>query len=348
MKKLISVVLALMLVLSMSAVAFADEWNGTYAASDATTFKIKKNYDSEGNVQVGETLKFTATQTSGNSDQQSLTVDDLVVANGLTDLEITVHVPSYTKAGVYEYTIKETAGTATGVTYATDSTIYVQVLVEYDNENHKLVIGNETKDGITYFIKKDAEGNKTDKFENTFKSGSFSVAKDVDGNMANETDKFDIIVTLTAPEGKTINTPIEVGGQSVAASAWKQADESKPYVYTTTLTISENDGATTFADIPVGVTVTVAENTAADKMNGYTYESIAVDSTVQKTEGGANAASATITIADNTNSAIVVKNTKESEIITGISMDSMPYVLLMAVAFVGLAMFIGKKRTREF
>ena len=47
--------------------------------------------------------------------------------------------------------------------------------------------------------------------------------------------------------------------------------------------------------------------------------------------------------ADN-NKAVVVKNTKGEEIATGITLDSMPYILMLAVVFMGLFVFFSKKR----
>ena len=323
MKKLISLALALMLVLSLSTVAFAAEV--TYAPSDATSFStILKSYNSENNVQVSEILNFTSAPDEDNPTNTNLTVDPLTVSNGLSDLPITVHIPSYSQVGVYKYTISEGAGNTAGVAY-TDSTIRVVVMVEYDNTNNKLVIGN-----VNSYILAD-NGVKTNEFENEFKSGSFSVAKQVTGNMANRNDEFDITVTLTAPQGKVIRTPIQVAGTAVTADQWTNG------VYTTTLTLSHADGATTFSDIPVGVTVTVVENKATDKMNGYEYKSGEVTST------------APLTITDTTEQDIVIINDKTVGVDTGISMDAMPYVLLLSVACVGLFLFISKKRMmREF
>lgn len=342
MKKLISLVLALMFVFSMATVAMADDtWNGSYTASTATSFTIYKDYTSEETFAPAETLTFTVNAANTNPDTTSITVPDVsITGSQLNDIAITVNVPSFSKAGVYEYTIKENAGTAAGATYDTGKTIYVQILVEYDNDNHKLVIGNPTNatSGIVYFIKKDATGAKVDTFANTFKTNDFTVAKDVTGNMANETDTFEIVVTLTAPEGKIICTPITIGGVEVAASAWTNG------VYSKTLSLSENDGATTFANIPDGVTVSVAESTSADKMKGYTLTGYSVN--------GADAAtSASFTVDGDATAAdsVVVINEKSTDVNTGITLDSLPFVLILAVCAGAAVLFVIKRRnTVEF
>lgn len=349
MKKLISLALALMLVFSLATVAMAaggdTTWNGSYAPSATTSFTIYKDYTSEESFAPAETLSFTVAAAETNpdtTDAAKISVPDVpITGQKLQDIEITVNVPSYSTAGVYEYTIKENAGTAAGATYDTGKTIYVQVLVQYDNVNHKLVIGNPTDttdSGIVYFIKEE-NGTKVDTFANTFKTNDFTVAKDVTGNMANETDTFEIVVTLTAPAGKVVGTPIQVASETVAASLWTKNEATNTYSYTKTLTISENSGAITFADIPDGVVVSVVENTDKDKMKGYTLTGYSVN--------GANAATtASFTVNGDATSAdsVVVINDNTTTVSTGITLDSLPFVLILAVCAGAVVLFVIKRR----
>lgn len=330
MKKILSLALALVLVLSMSTIAFAAEgkstWDGTYTATAETSFnEIVKTYTSENNVVVNETLRFTSAAQTTNPDggTANLTVADLNVSS-LTPGTLAVTIPSLNKAGTYEWTIKETPGNTAGVAYST-AEVHVIVLVEYDNTNHALKIANTTS-----YIKKE-NGEKAKTFDNTFKSGSFTVAKNVEGNMANENDEFEIIVTLTST--KPIGTNVTLAGTTVTPDKWTNNEGS--YTYTSTLNYSEIGGAKTFSDIPDGVTVSVVENTADGKMNGYTF-----DNTNNNTD---NDFSMNVADADN-NKAVVVKNTKGEEIATGITLDSMPYILMLAVVFMGLFVFFSKKR----
>lgn len=330
MKKILSLALALVLVLSMSTVAFATEgestWDGSYTATAATTFnEIVKTYTSENNVVVNETLSFTSTAQITNPDGgvANLTVADLEVSS-LTPGTLAVTIPSLSMAGTYEWTIKETPGNTAGVTYS-NAEVHVIVLVEYDNTNHALKIANTTS-----YIKLE-NGEKAKTFANTFKSGSFTVAKDVEGNMANENDEFEIAVTLTSTN--PIGTNVTLAGRTVTPSQWTNNEGS--YTYTSTLNYSEIGGAKTFSDIPEGVTVSVVENTADDKMHGYTF-----DNTNKNTD---NNFSMTVADADD-NKDVVVKNTKGATITTGINMDSMPYILMLAVVFMGLFVFFSKKR----
>lgn len=362
MKRMLSLVMVLVLVLSLGTVAFADEvveeetkWDGIYTATTSTTFNIKKTYNIENDVTVDETLTFTSTPDKENPDYatnddgtvkdsvanltvKSLGVGNMTASNGTASAGIEVTVPSYSQAGVYNYTIKETAGNTAGVSYSTDE-VHVIVLVEYDNTNHNLVIAN-TSSYIKGVVSTGEDGEevvtKKDDFTNTFKSGSFTVAKEVTGNMANENDEFEISVTLTSTQ--PIGTNVTLAGTTVTPDTWSEVkddnDNVTGYTYTHTANYSKAGGAKTFTDIPVGVVVTVSEKNDADRNDGYNYVSTKVG----------NDDFTSLTVADDTNAAIVVTNNNSSEISTGISMDTLPYVLLLAVACVGIIALVSKKR----
>lgn len=381
MKKLFSLTLALLLILSMTATAFADdevieepgqggqptEWNGTYTPTTSTQFtEIIKTYNSDGNVVVNETLTFTSEYSKSNPDvivdsegnvtntPANLTVADLTV-NSLTKNEttgkyeagkLTVTIPALSAAGIYEWTIKETEGNTAGVGYSS-AEIHVTALVEYDNSSHALKLASTTS-----YIKSE-NNKKADTFENTFNSGSFTVAKDVEGNMASESETFDIIVTLTST--KPIGTDISAAGTTVTPTDWttNYTDDTKTtvkdYTYEKKLTISENSGKRTFSNIPVGVTVTVVEDGVGtdNKVKGYDYKGVFTRTSTTDGDGQTTTTDeefTSLTIAHDTNSDIVVKNENKTEVATGISLDTVPYFLMLAVACVGMFLVLSKKR----
>lgn len=335
MKKIFALLLALIMVMGLATVASAAT---TYAPSEATSFNITKTYISDEEFVPGETLSFTVTADKENPDDPVIVVgtNNTFPVTGKTNT-ISVAVPSYDTVGTYKYTIKEVEGNTAGVTeYDTGVTIHVVVLVEYDNKNNKLVIGNDEKEGVTYFIAEDENGAKTENFENTFKTAGFTVAKNVTGNMANKTDKFTIDVTLTS--AKPVLTTIKVGGNDVLASEWTATDAEKgPWTYSKELTLSHDDAPYAFAQIPYGVQVSVAEDTTA--MNGYEL----VNYTVNGTEGS----TASFTVNDETDDVVVVNNKKETTVETGIVMDSVPFIVMIAIAVIGLVAFTAKKRVQE-
>lgn len=339
MKKIISLVLAMMLVLTMGAVAFAD--TVVYTPTVATTFKeIVKTYTSENNVVVNETLTFTSTAKTTNPDggTANLTVANLTVSS-LNPGALTVTIPSLSVAGKYEWVIKENAGKTPGVTYSTDE-VHVLVLVEYDNVTKALKIANTT----SYIMGTEGKNDdgtpvvtKKKDFTNTFKSGSFTVAKDVEGNMSNLNDEFSISVVLTSANKP--GTKMTVAGDVIGPDAWEYMSETKVWQYSCVKEYSEAGGLKTFSDIPVGVSVTVYEtSTEPEDINGYTFEGIYIGKAKQ------NGGVAELTVADDTIADITVKNTNESTIITGVSTESLPYIVLIGVvALVGAAMIIRRR-----
>lgn len=325
MKKFLALVMAMMMILAMG-IAFADEeWNGEYADSAEVEFnEIVKTYVSENNKVVTETLSFASTALTTNPDggEAELEIDDLQVSS-LNPGTLKVTIPSLSEVGVYEWIVKEDEGNTAGVTYS-DAEVHVIALVEYNNPEHKLQVKS-----VESYIKK-INGEKAYTYTNTFKSGEFTVAKEVQGNMANVNDEFEISVTLTS--AKPIGTDVTLAGTTVTADQWTEEDGT--WTYTSTLNYSAIGGKKTFDDIPVGVTVTVEENQAADKMNGYTYVS---------TKVGENDFTS-LTVADNTNAAIVVTNDKTTGIDTGFSMDNAPYMMIMAmVVLAGVAMMMKRR-----
>ena len=333
MKKLFALLLTLALVLSFGITAMAAE---PVTTSKATTYEaLIKTYNvvggNDATLYPAETLSFTSTPAVSNPDPTNLTVNDLEVT-GNTKQKLVINVPAYSKVGVYHYTITENAGNTQGVTYTTDA-VNVSVLVEYDyTDEDGDGYGLKATIGVTNAAGEGEGELKHDTFTNTYSLGSLTVSKEVAGNLASQTQEFDIDVTFTSD--KPVLSTITCGdGQTITSANWTLAES----VYTAKVTVKLAHGDNvTFSNIPAGVTYTVVEQAkheAADP-NGSNPET-GYTVTYEGETG---------TIAENVAAAAKVVNTKGTTVNTGVVLDSLPYVLLIAVAVVAVVLFTARKR----
>ena len=337
MKKLFALLLTLALVLSFGITAMAAE---PVMTSKATTYEaLIKTYNvvggNDATLYPAETLTFTSTPAVGNPDPTNLTVNDLEVT-GNTKQKLVINVPAYSKVGVYHYTITENAGNTQGVTYTTDA-VNVSVLVEYDyTDEDGDGYGLKATIGVTNAAGEGEGELKHDTFTNTYSLGSLTVSKEVAGNLASQSQEFAIDVTFTSD--KPVLSTITCGdGQTITSANWTQAES----VYTAKVTVKLIHGQdVTFNNIPAGVTYTVVEQAKheAPDPNGSNPET-GYTVTYEGETG---------TIAENVTAAAKVINTKGTTVNTGVVLDSLPYVLLIAVAVVAVVLFtVRKRRNRE-
>lgn len=322
MKKLLSIGLAAMLAFGLATTSFAEEAGDVTTPTDGTV-TIHKVYklenagttspaetftlvqDGDGTVKDGEAEAAPALGTITGATYK----EGAATINGTTG-DITVALPEYTNVGVYEYTLKEAAGTTAGVTYY-DKDIKLVVTVVNDN-NGKLRIAA---------VHTESTGEaKSDNFPNTYKAGELDVSKTVIGNLGDKNKYFEFKVTLTGENGKTYRDSYAVTGGSNTAnpSTIKIGEE-------TTFLLKHGD-TITIANLPYGVTYTVTE-TAAE---GYTTEKTG-------DTGKINAA----------DQAAEFTNNKAGSIDTGVVLNNMPYILVLAVLAAGVAVFIIRKRRED-
>lgn len=336
MKKLFALLLTLALVLSFGVTALAAE--PTTMTSAPTTYEaLIKTYDLVGTddttLYPAETLTFTSTPAVGNPDTTNLTVNNLVVT-GNKDQKLVINVPAYSKVGVYHYTITENAGNTQGVTY-TNGAVELSVLVEYDyNDTDGDGYGLKATIGVTNSAGEGEEAVKHNTFTNTYSLGSLTVSKEVAGNLASQTQKFDIDVTFTSD--KPVLSTITCGdGQTITSANWTLAES----VYTAKVTVKLSHGDNvTFSNIPAGVTYTVVEQAkheAADPNGSNPETGYTVTYADEKSAG---------TITADTVDTVKVVNTKGTAVNTGVVLDSLPYILLIAVAVVAVVLFTARKR----
>lgn len=345
MKKFLAIILAVVLMLSLSVVAFADTQTGNTTADDTmpanqqNTVEITKTYKltNAGTVSPAETVAFTFSKKGVTNAATGITLDNMpnLVSVVLADYaqgaattagftsKLVVTLPAYTGVGVYEYEIVETDGNMAGVTYGANATPIKLVVTVTQGTNGLLEIAAIHTEGSN-------STTKTDTFTNEYSAGSLAVSKTVTGNMGDKTKFFDITVTLVAPEGDTVGADIGISGGSNTENATSIA---KGWTGTKSVTLKLKDGETvTLSNIPYGVTYTVTE---AD----YTGEGYKAPVGEVKTATEINSASATVSIT----------NEKTTTPDTGITLDSLPYILIgMVVLAAAVAMILNKRRNNAF
>lgn len=336
-KKLFAVALALCLMLCLSIPAFAE----TY--SDQSSVTIKKVYKLANGDMTSPAETFTLRQvgngevTDGDAESApalgTITGADFAegaaTINGATG-NITVALPTYDKVGVYEYTLQEVAGTTAGVTYYGDN-IKLVVTVINDGEGKLRVAGVHTESASN---PPETGKNKKDNFPNIYSAGKLTITKVVDGNLGDKSkdNKFNFTIKFTKPAGEvksTIRADI-AGVKSTLTPDWDSAGEWE-YKFD----LAHEDTAT-ITNIPYGVKYEVKETNAAVK-DGKLMNGDYVVTSTGTLSGEINSAASEITFT----------NTKEGEVDMGVTLDNLPYILVLVAVLGGAVVMFTRKRRFE-
>lgn len=320
MKKFVAILLTLMLVLGVSA-AFAEGTEETPSPTTTTASLGKVVVISEGAVMPGETFNFTIENDGVTDAAEGVTTQNMPTptlgsatfnagADG-SEVAIPITLPTYQSVGIYTYTIKETAGATAGMTYS-NAVLTLKVTVLND-ENGGFMIAGTSLVG--------SDDKKHDTFQNTYSAGSLKVTKTVTGNLGDKDKYFEFKVTLTGEASKTYGNPYKVTGGSYANNPKEVtivAGERKEYTF-----MLKHGETISIANLPYGVGYTVTETPA----DGYT-------TTKTGNDGSINAKETTVAF----------ENKKTGEIDTGVTTESLPYVVLMGfVVLAGAALLLKRK-----
>lgn len=318
MKKMFSLVLAFALVLSVCTAAFASTpepkydvqptISKTYQVNNGTAPEEKFDFSFEGVSYTNTAGEVVSKPSIPNIEDVSILFD---ATSETTTKTTTLDIdPDDYQLGVYKYRVTEDAGCEAGVTYNKDEYYLVLTIVRYEDS---------TKHFVSAFHYESLTGEKKGNagYINTYDSGKLTVTKHIAGNMADMGKKFTFTITFN-PGEKTWNknTAVITGNGS-----W--GDDS--YTYTVEL---GNNESVVFDNLPAGVTYTVTEE------NGnYTKSEVYSDENKK--------------ISADDEDTVDFTNTLTNQIDAGISMDSMPYILMLAAAVAGMVVFFAKKRSHN-
>lgn len=391
MKKLLALVMALALCLSLGVCAMADDDKTLSQDTSGTVIYIPKTFTVAGNATESPATSF------------SLTVDKLAVTNssitstsgmpalsatgvtyeankaggidtdvtGISNWSISLVDTSgnalFTTPGIYYYTVSETAGSQAGVTY--DSNTYVlkvTVTQTQSTENGTTTITNSVSAVLykitdeTYTPSADniasltSYASKVTGITNTYTASNLEITKTISGNLADANEYFAVTVTLTGETGKTYDSSYSVSGVD-ASVTYNGSTVSNPTTVTVTADTATpaifyiKAGQTIVIDnLPNGVTYTVAETTPSNYTatytstgteDGETYATDSTDTTKQVSFSG--------TI-DSTTDKVTINNYANVSTDTGVSLDSLPYVLvLVGVLALGAVLIVRKRRVED-
>lgn len=370
-KKVLAVVAAGAMTMGMAMPTFAaDEGKKTEAW-------ITKTYNTE--VGKAETFSFTATQKTGDgligttANVTMPTISFTANEKGTNSKRGQITFPTYLEAGKYEYTVTETQTVDPAVVNdehekmimsQAEYTMDVYVTDGATGTEISNIIVNKTKDdaGQTATGKVDIGDTDTNDFNftNTYVqeagtgenpknpdptypgNGSLKVSKAVinaNSTTATSTEQFTFTATFAFPKGTDANT---LGGIKDANGDAVTLAEGGTYTFN--LKANEN---MKFTGVPVGTTITVKESAAKNykgsaeiTINGTKLTPVAATS--YNTELTA-VNSQKLGQKQNT---VDVTNTYNDVPVTGIIMNTLPYVLMIALCGVALIAFVGFKRRR--
>lgn len=367
-KKMLAIVAAgaMTMGLAMPTSVFAAEGD---TATKVTEAYISKTFNRE--VAKDETFSFTATQVTGNT--ADVTIPNISFSGtetGTTTQRAQVSFPTnWPDAGKYEYTVKETAA-APAITdgehqkmimsqaeYTMD--VYVingdngleisNIIVNKTKDDKgtaatgKVDISNTDKNGFNFtntYVQEAGTGIDPTNPDPTYKTdGSLNVTKAIkaNGGTVDAEKDFDFTATFTFPKGTDATT---LGGVKDADGHVISINENG----TCTFKLKANKNMK-FTGVPVGTKINVTESATPN------YKGSAVSVFNGQSQPKVEAAkynmalTVTNTLGQKQNK-VDVTNTYDYVPTTGIIMNTLPYVLMIALCGAALMAFVAFKRRR--
>lgn len=344
-----------------------------FAAEGDTATKVTEAYVSKTfNTEVGknETFSFTATPAAGNT--AKVTIPDISFKDtetGTTTKRAQVSFPKWTDAGKYEYTVTETAATPaitdgehqkmimsqaeyTMDVYVTNGDTGLEIsniIVNKKKDDKgtaatgKVDISNTDRNGFNFtntYVQEAGTGTDLTNPDSTYdKDGSLNVTKAINANggTVDAEKDFDFTATFTFPKGTDATT---LGGVKNADGHVISINENG----TCTFKLKANKNMK-FTGVPVGTKINVTESATPN------YKGSAVSVFNGQSQPKVEAAkydmalTVTNTLGQKQNK-VDVTNTYDYVPTTGIIMNTLPYVLMIALCGAALMAFVAFKRRR--
>lgn len=371
-KKMLAIVAAAAMTMGLAMPAFASE-AGAEERPKVTKAYISKTY----NTKVGKAFNFNFTATPVGNDH-SITMPVIAFTETETGSNTKVgeiNFGEFTKAGKYVYTVTEGAVTPPFTDGKYDKLIMSQAEYKMDvyvvqdglNFNIENIIVNKTKDNGGNSLKNPSKvdigqdsTNNGFRFENTYvqeagtgidptnpdpeyaKSGSLKVSKKI--AMANReepdvTKDFNFTATFTFPKGTDAST---LGGVKADDNGITLTG-AKSDTYEFSL---KHNKSVKFTGLPVGTEISVTE-AATPNYKGSAAVTINGEDAGTATADQYNAV---LTVSGKTlgqsKNAVDVTNEYNNVPTTGIIMNTLPYVLMVALCGAALVAFVASKRRK--
>jgi pilin isopeptide linkage protein/LPXTG-motif cell wall-anchored protein len=280
----------------------------------------------------------TATPTENREDFSSKTVTlskDNFTGDGTTKTATKTFAGifgdvNFSKPGVYSFTLSEVAGTNQNIVYDTNSyTVKVEVTWATNEDGTP---SSETQ--ISSVHAYGADGKKLTNgasFSNTDPNGNLTVKKTVAGIAANTDDEFAFKAELKDKKGNELT-----GSYNYTKTAANGTETTGTYKSGDAFNLKSGE---TFkiTNLPEGATYTVTETNT----KGYDSTDVTAEGTkTEKTTTGSGS------IAKNDNDTVAFVNNKGFAPQTGITMNTLPFVVAGVVAVAGGATLVISRRKR--
>ena len=378
-KKMLAIVAAAAMTMGLAMPAFASEAGET--PQKAKEAYISKTY----NTEVGKAFSFKFTAEQDKTSTGVITVDHPIAIPAISFAETEkgsttkcgekINFGTFTQAGKYVYTVTEGASDPAITNSEHEKLIMSQAeykmdvyVVEnagkYEIDN---IIVNKTKDNGGNLLKNpskvDIGSDPTTngfRFENTYvqeagtgtdptnpdpeyaKSGSLKVSKEIvmaNREAVDEEKDFNFTATFAFPTGTDVNTlgGVKANGTVIALTGTKND------TYEFTLKHNKN---VKFTGLPVGTIISVTEAATPN----YKGSAAVTINGVNAGTATADQYNAVLTVSNKTlgqnKNAVDVTNEYNNVPTTGIIMNTLPYVLMVALCGVALVAFVASKRRK--